>query len=195
MGNNTVHSSGSLLVVGSRQTSRRVIAVREVVKRMKRALILLASLTLISASMAWSPASGAVSPPKAVAATQTFTGGGRHGLAARWPYWTGRYTSTGQLGSGRYDIGGVGTTVAKFTRSDGMMMSGTFVAVPFPNDCGISDPALECANVDLAGLVYVASGIVPSLAIQDLLDRKYVQERVPHAGDARPAPPTRLRDG
>ena len=140
---------------------------------MKRARILLASLTLISASMTWSAAAGAVSSPKVAASTQTFTGGGTgvSGLAARWLYWAGRYTSSGQLGSGSYDVGGIGSTVAKFTRSDGMTMTGTFGDAPSPNDCGTVDPAIECAHADLVGTADIASAhLVLSIAKQEVLD-------------------------
>jgi len=85
--------------------------------------------------------------------TQAFTGGGS-GSIPFLPGQTalsGTYTSNGQLGDGQFGVE-IGSSFpgnpARFTRSDGMTMTGT---AKLSNECGAVSVSVECLSADVAG--------------------------------------------
>jgi hypothetical protein len=124
-------------------TSMTLIARRFVV-------VLCASATLV-ALPAWR--AGAATVP-----TQAFTGGGS-GDIPFLPDQTalaGNYSSTGQLGGGRFSIQ-IGSSFpgnpAWFKRSDGMILSGT---AHLSNECGTIPTIAICVRADLSGTADIA---------------------------------------
>jgi ribosomal protein L24E len=117
-----------------------------------------AALALFAPFM--SQAATAESAPRvAVAPTQAFIGSGTGGFDASFrdePTYTGRYSSTGQMGSGSFIIDTGINAFAAFTRSDRMRLYGTSV-VQTPFACGPFVQVLECLQVDVAGTADIAS--------------------------------------
>jgi hypothetical protein len=106
-----------------------------------------------------SPASGvsrqATSPDVAV---QTIVGGGTGimSISVQFAFWNGRYSSTSQLGQGRYLVG-TDPGHVELIRSDGMKLQGDFNAFGAFDDCGPPDLHIRCVDVDLLGSADIAS--------------------------------------
>jgi hypothetical protein len=135
-----------------------------------------ALFALAAPAMSGSTAMAARATATATAtATETIVGGGI-GKADLWVapgVWSGKYSSTGQMGVGRYQIGLTAPEYdwygVEFTRSDGMTLRGSYV-YDEPNDCGTHyDPSVVCLHVELAGTADIATAhlvihIVPRFA-------------------------------
>ncbi len=131
-------------------------------------LLLVGALVALAMSLVGLSASGASAIPSIVG-TQTVSGGGSGVVIVgvtvpNFPYYEGSYTSTSQLGTGRYVLQELSTGVT-FTRSDGMRLTGSF-GNPIFNDCGALDANTMCEHLDLVGTADIAAAHL-ALAISE----------------------------
>jgi hypothetical protein len=124
----------------------------------------------ISTSPASAVSPQATSPDVAV---QTIVGGGTGtiSISAQFPFWNGGYSSTSQLGQGRYSIGG-SLGDAEFVRSDGMTLHGEWNPFRDFDDCGPLGPDVHCHHFDFVGSADIASAhlVVALVFPHDALD-------------------------
>jgi hypothetical protein len=135
------------------------------------------SLAVPAAAANPSGAPRAAASTASVPLTQSFTGGGTGSVFTMprfFPSYEGQFTSTGQLGNGHYEFGGDGFAGA-FTRSDGMVLDGTFGP---SHECeAVFVAADRCDALDLTGtrdiasahLVLVMSASAPSFLMHGTL--------------------------
>jgi hypothetical protein len=132
-------------------------------------------MTLAMSAPALSTVGAAVTHPvsadgSTVAPMQTLVGGGTGTVDSviRWPVWQGRYTSSGQLGTGRYDFYSY-TRSATLTRSDGMTLTGPITELPRSRCTG--DSTVSCWHADLAGTSDIASAHLDISLVDESPDR------------------------
>jgi hypothetical protein len=121
-----------------------------------RILATFVAASLLSAGAAGTSGAVASTSPASVSATEQFTGGGALSFTGGLrdaPQYTGHYTSSGQLGSGRIVLQFLlgAPSPIDFTRSDGLDLHGLTSEVPVPK-CGFSpDIGTECLAANLTG--------------------------------------------
>ena len=139
--------------------------------KMRSVLALGVSVSLAIAAPVRSTAAGAAAvAPKTAAPTQSFTGGGTGAfeqVGVEPAKHNGVYVSNGQLGSGHfYFVTYPAHGAARFTRSDGMTMTGTVDPV---GDCGTVSPPAFCVSGDLTGTGDIAGAHIILAGQYDIL--------------------------
>ncbi len=116
------------------------------------------SMALTGAALGTSASVGTAAAAPVVHPTQEYAGAGTGTLALSNPPTVGHdggYSSIGQIGLGSFHFDdGIAQGHARFTRSDGMALTGT--TAPTPGACGSIPATAHCISAELAGTADIA---------------------------------------